>query len=125
MLEQKILMEMNHARTLNLNRWPQSKIAIGFGEKHMSCMRQFSQKKTVQLYLNCFSQPFNFGQSHYSKSQIFVQKFIWFSEKIVDFFLRWKTRENVVVLDFLAVDNFDYTRKNNKKKIWRKTRENV
>ena len=27
-------------------------------------------------------------------------------EKIVDF-LGWKTRENVVVLDFLAVDNFD------------------
>ena len=24
----------------------------------------------------------------------------------------WKTRENVVVLDFLAVDNFDFTRKN-------------
>ena len=23
----------------------------------------------------------------------------------------WKTRENVVVLDFLAVDNFDFTRK--------------
>ena len=68
-------MEKNHARTLNLNRWPQSKIAIGFGEKHMSFMRQFSQKKTVQLYLNCFSQPFNFGQSHYSKSKIFVQKF--------------------------------------------------
>ena len=35
---------------------------------------------------------------------------LWFPEKIVDFF-RWKTRENVVVLDFLAVDNFDFTRK--------------
>ena len=34
----------------------------------------------------------------------------WFPEKIVDFF-RWKTCENVVVLDFLAVDNFDFTRK--------------
>ena len=31
---------------------------------------------------------------------------LWFSEKIVDFF-----GENVVVLDFLAVDNFDFTRK--------------
>ena len=29
----------------------------------------------------------------------------------------WKTRENVVVLDFLAVDNFDFTRKT-VKKIW-------
>ena len=27
-------------------------------------------------------------------------------------FFGWKTRENVVVLDFLAVDNFDFTRKN-------------
>ena len=31
----------------------------------------------------------------------------------------WKTRENVVVLDFLAVDNFDFTRKI-VKKIWAK-----
>ena len=35
---------------------------------------------------------------------------LWFPEKIVDF-LGWKTRENVVVLHFLAVDNFDFTRK--------------
>mgnify|MGYP006903762315 CR=1 FL=1 len=33
-----------------------------------------------------------------------------FPEKIVDFLGR-KNRENVVVLDFLAVDNFDFTRK--------------
>ena len=39
-----------------------------------------------------------------------------FTRKIVDFF-GWKTRENVVVLDFLAVDNFDYTRQI-AKKIW-------
>ena len=36
----------------------------------------------------------------------------------------WKTRENVVVLDFLAVYNFDFTRKIVKKIGW-KTRENV
>ena len=35
---------------------------------------------------------------------------LWFPEKIVDF-SRWKTREIVVVLDFLAVDNFDFARK--------------
>ena len=33
------------------------------------------------------------------------------SRKNVDFFLGRKTRENVVVLDFWAVDNFDLTRK--------------
>ena len=79
---------------------------------------------------------------HCSKSSFFVQKFNCdFTRKIVDFFwvknswkccgLRlfscwqlwfhekkcqknfvWKTRENVVVLDFLAVNNFDFTRKN-------------
>ena len=26
-------------------------------------------------------------------------------------FFGWKTRENVVVLDFLAIDNFEFTRK--------------
>ena len=36
----------------------------------------------------------------------------------------WKTRENIVVLDFLAVDHFDFTRKIVKKIGW-KTRENV
>ena len=34
---------------------------------------------------------------------------LWHPEKIVEYF-GWKTRENVVVLDFLAVDNFDFTR---------------
>ena len=36
-----------------------------------------------------------------------------------------KTRENAVVLDILAVDNFDFTRKIVKKKFGWKTRENV
>ena len=49
---------------------------------------------------------------------------LWFPERIVDF-LGWKTCENVVVLDFLAVDNFDFTRKIVKKKFGWKTRENV
>ena len=46
-----------------------------------------------------------------------------FPEIIVDFF-GWKTHENVLVLDFLAVDNIDFTRKIVKKNVW-KTRENV
>ena len=48
---------------------------------------------------------------HCSKSSFFVQKFNFnFPRKLSNFF-GWKTRENVVVLDFLAVDNFDFTRK--------------
>ena len=35
---------------------------------------------------------------------------LWFPKKNVDF-LGWKTRENVVVLDSVAVDKFDFTRK--------------
>ena len=34
---------------------------------------------------------------------------LWFPEKIVNSF-GWKIREYVVVLYFLAVDNFDFTR---------------
>ena len=45
-------------------------------------------------------------------------------EKLLIFF-GWKTRENVVVLDFLAIDNFDFTRKIVKKNFGWKTRENV
>ena len=40
-------------------------------------------------------------------------------------FWGWKTRENVVVLGFLVVDNFDFTKKIVKKKIGWKTRETV
>ena len=39
---------------------------------------------------------------------------IWFPVKIIDFFV-WNTRENVVVLECLAVNNFDFTRKKKKK----------
>ena len=35
-------------------------------------------------------------------------------------FFGWKTRENVVILDFLAVDNFDFTRKIVKKNLGEK-----
>ena len=44
---------------------------------------------------------------------------IWFPEKIIDFF-EWKTRENVVVLAFWAVYNFDCTRKIVKKMLGKK-----
>ena len=36
-----------------------------------------------------------------------------------------KTRENTAILDFLAVDNFDFTRKIVKKNFGWKIRENV
>ena len=60
------------------------------------------------------------AKSHCSKSSFFVQKFNFdFPRKLLIFF-GWKTRENVVVLDFLAVDNFDFTRKIVKKKFGEK-----
>ena len=51
------------------------------------------------------------------KTFIFCPKIqLWFPEKIVDF-SGWKTRENVVGLDFLADENFDFTRKIVKKNL--------
>ena len=46
-----------------------------------------------------------------SQSSFFVQKFNFDFPRKLSIFFGWKTRENVVVLDFLAVDNFDFTRK--------------
>ena len=43
-----------------------------------------------------------------------------FTRKIVDFFFGRKIRENVVILDFLAVDNFHFTRKIVKKNLGEK-----
>ena len=55
--------------------------------------------------------------THCSKASFFVQKFNFdFPRKIVELF--WvKTRENAAVWDFLAVDNFDFTRKIVKKNL--------
>ena len=61
--------------------------------------------------------------THCSKSSFFVQKFNFdFPRKLSIF--GWKTRESVVVLDLLTVDNFDFTRKLSKTIGW-KTRESV
>ena len=63
--------------------------------------------------------------SHCSKSSFAVQKFNFDFPRKLSIFVGWKTRENVVVLDFLAVDNFDFTRKIVEKNFGWKTRENV
>ena len=55
--------------------------------------------------------------SHCWKSSFFVQKFNFDFPRKLSIFFGWKTRENGVVLDFLAVGNFDFTRKI-VKKIW-------
>ena len=41
----------------------------------------------------------------------FVEKFNFEFPRKLSIFFGWKTRENVGVLDFLAVDNFDFMRK--------------
>ena len=69
-----------------------------------------------QLYLPLKNKYFK-----YTLFEIFIFRpkiQLWFPGKIVDDFLGWKTRENVVVLGFLAVDNFDFTRKIVQKKFW-------
>ena len=62
---------------------------------------------------------------HCSISSFFVQKLNFDFPRKLSIFLGGKTRENVVVLDFFAVDNFDFTRKIAKKNLGGKTRENV
>ena len=59
-------------------------------------------------------------RTHCSKLSLFVQKFNFDFTKKLSIFCVWKTRENVVVLDFLAVDNFDFTRKIVKKNLGEK-----
>ena len=58
--------------------------------------------------------------AHCSKSSFFVQKFNFDFPRKLSIFWGEKTRENVVVLDFLAVDNFDFTRKIIKKNLGEK-----
>ena len=53
--------------------------------------------------------------THCSKSSFFVQKFNFDFPRKLSIFWGWKTRENVVVLDFLGIDDFDFTRKMVKK----------
>ena len=62
----------------------------------------------------------NITVSHCSKSSFFVQKFNFDFPRKLSIFWGWKTRENVVVLDLLAVDNFDFTRKIVKKNLGEK-----
>ena len=51
------------------------------------------------------------AKSHCSKSSFFVQKFNFDFPRKLSIFWGWKSRENVVGLGSLAVDNFDFTRK--------------
>ena len=94
--------------------------------KHGSdlCVALESPKTGTKLRLRlCNNSPLqvsystSFEDTHCSKSSFFCPKIqLWFPEKMVDF-LGWNTRENVVFLDFLAVDNFDFTKKLSKKKL--------
>ena len=84
------------------------------GEQHLfSYVINSWQSKTISVFLHTVR------NLHFlSKSSTLI------SWEICRFF-EWKTCENVVGLDILAVDNFDFTRKIVKKKFGWKTRENV
>ena len=55
--------------------------------------------------------------SRCSKSSFFIQKFNFDFPRKLSIILGGKTRENVVVLGVLAVDNFDFTKKIGKKNL--------
>ena len=63
---------------------------------------------------------FHLFKAHCSKSSFFVQNFNFDFPRKLSIFWGWKTRENIVVFDFLAVDNFDFTRKIVKKNLGEK-----
>ena len=52
----------------------------------------------------------DFGAKIHTNDTFCPKNQLWFPKKIADFF-GWKIREIVMVLDFVAVDNFDFTRK--------------
>ena len=91
--------------------------------------RQIEEKKENSRNL---SKPILIGRQNipFSQSKLAIQntgsgtkfKTLISREKLSNCF-GWKTRENAVVLDFLAVDNFDFTRKIVKKKFGPKTNE--
>ena len=72
----------------------------------------FCLRDKISLALPC--------RAHCSKSSFFVQKFYFDFPRKLSIFWGLKTRETVVVLDFLAVDNFDFTRKIVKKNLGEK-----
>ena len=80
----------------------------------------FSQNGEEEYAKQCISCHWFSLITHCSQIFIFRPKIqLWFPKKIVDLF-EWKTRENVVVLDFFVVENFDLTRKIVKKKLGEK-----
>ena len=90
---------------------PQSRVNLGSRNNPVGGFRPIINNVRNQGK-KCFS-------THCSKSSFFVQKFNFDFPRKWWIFLGWKTRKNVVVLDSLAVDNFDFTRKI-VKKIWLK-----
>ena len=75
----------------------------------MTKLKSFRSHACI-LYEVANNKP-NETPSHCSKSAFFVQKFNFDFPRKLPIFWGWKTRENVVVYDFLVVDNFDFTRK--------------
>ena len=78
-------------------------------------MPKFSQMASIHntlFEIFIFCPKFNFYLSK--------KKFNFEFPRRLSIFRGWKTRENVAVLDFLAVDNFDFTRKIVKKNLGEK-----
>ena len=81
----------------------------------------FKTQLFLRVVINCPNEAQNLANYYYYKQKkvastlfeifLFCPKFNFdFARKLLIFW-EWKTRENVAVLDFLAIDNFDFTRK--------------
>ena len=113
--------------------WFQTKGFYSWAEKYMTFKNQpHHQILKMAFWMKTLSDQTqwmkygnfkNLTKAHCSKSSFFVQKFNFDFPRKLSIFVGWKTRENVVVLDFLAVDIFDFTRKIVKTIFGWKTRE--
>ena len=77
---------------------------------------------SLKLYTRCPNKFWIYKlQNHTVRNLHFLSKnSTLISRENCRFFFGWKTRENVAVLGFLAVDNFDFTRKIIKKNLGEK-----
>ena len=83
-------------------------VSFRYVQKTIRPQNVWSQRVALPLLSLCLCRPSSSAFLHTVRNLHFLSK----NSTLISWdFFGWKTRENVVVLDFLAVDNFNFTRK--------------
>ena len=97
-------------------RWWQADPHLSFN--HKTITKKLQQHQSYHWYSCLYNRMSESGKNPVKKTHTLFEIFIfcpkiqlWFPEKIADFLGGEKLVKNVVVLDYLAVDNFDFPRK--------------